>query len=117
MFITLEDETGFIQCVVPPPVQDYLDHVLTASALIVRGSLQAAGNWRGLIMQQAWILNGIFGGYEGFAGTYGGRDKWVRSVNSLAAESSGMDVGVRGGVLSSPAKPRAPLFRPYILRP
>jgi len=117
MFITLEDETGFIQCVVPPPVQEYLDHVLTASALIVRGSLQAAGNWRGLIMQQAWILNGIFGGYEGFAGTYGGRDKWVRSINSLADGPSGVNVGVRGGIIPSISKPRAPLFRPYILRP
>jgi error-prone DNA polymerase len=78
MFVTIEDETGFIQCVVPPAAQEYLDHVLTASALIVRGVLQAAGNWRGMILQQAWRLDGIFGGYEGFAGTYGGRDRWIR---------------------------------------
>lgn len=94
MFITLEDETGFIQCVVPPAVQEHLDHVLTASALIVRGRLQAAGNWRGLVLQHAWILNGIFGGYEGFAGTYGGRDNWVRSLG--ASSPAPLSVGVRG---------------------
>ena len=96
MFITLEDESGFIQCVVPPPVQELLDHVLTASALIVRGSLQAAGNWRGLIMQHAWVLNGIFGGYEGFAGTYGGRDNWVRTREPEANIVPALRVGVRG---------------------
>ena len=101
MFITLEDETGFIQCVVPPPAQELLDHVLTASALIVRGALQAAGNWRGLILQQAWILDGIFGGYEGFAGTYGGRDNWVRSLKSNPAAPSVAKVGVRGASLAS----------------
>ncbi|MGA7306665.1 MAG: DNA polymerase III subunit alpha [Rhodothermales bacterium] len=100
MFITLEDETGFVQCVVPPPVQEYLDHVLTASALIVRGTLQATGNWRGLIMQQAWILNGIFGGYEGFAGTYGGQDRWVRSLRSGGLPSAAARVGVRGASLA-----------------
>jgi len=100
MFITLEDETGFIQCVVPPPAQELLDHVLTASALIVRGALQAAGNWRGLILQQAWILDGIFGGYEGFAGTYGGRDNWVRLLKSGPGALSAPKVGVRGTSLA-----------------
>lgn len=100
MFITLEDETGFIQCVVPPPAQEMLDHVLTASSMIVRGALQAAGNWRGLIVQQAWVLNGIFGGYEGFAGTYGGRDNWVRSTKSTSATTSVAKVGVRGITLA-----------------
>jgi error-prone DNA polymerase len=100
MFITLEDETGFIQCVVPPPVQEMLDHVLTSSALIVRGTLQAAGNWRGLIMQQAWILNDIFGGYEGFAGTYGGRDNWVRSLTPAKDANTTSDIGVRGAAIT-----------------
>ena len=84
MFITIEDETGFIQCVVPPSAQNRLDHVLTASALIVRGALQATGNWRGMVLDHAWVLDGIFGGYEGFAGTYGGRDHWVRGVATSA---------------------------------
>jgi error-prone DNA polymerase len=106
MFITLEDETGFIQCVVPPPVQELLDHVLTASALIVRGKLQSAGNWRGLIVQQAWILNDIFGGYEGFAGSYGGRDNWVRSPKHAGSMLSSSQVGVRGSpVIHTSANP------------
>ncbi|MFV1981131.1 MAG: OB-fold nucleic acid binding domain-containing protein, partial [Rhodothermia bacterium] len=93
MFVTIEDETGFIQCVVPPQAQEHLDHVLTASGLIVRGSLQTTGNWRGLILQQAWILNGIFGGYEGFAGTYGGRDQWIRQPAPVYSEATTTSAG------------------------
>jgi error-prone DNA polymerase len=83
MFVTLEDETGFIQCVIPPRAQERLDHILVSSALIVRGVLQATRNWRGLILDQAWVLDGIFGGYEGFAGTYGGRDQWIRGASPV----------------------------------
>lgn len=77
MFITLEDETGFVQCVVRPEVQGRLGHVLTRSALIVQGELHADGNWRGLVVHQAWALDGIFGGYEGYASASGGRDRHI----------------------------------------
>ncbi len=79
MFLTLEDETGFIQCVVPPQAQDYLDHVLTSSALIVRGALQMQNSWRGIVLEYAWRLDGIFGGYVGRAAADGGRDRWVKT--------------------------------------
>ena len=77
MFLTLEDETGFVQCVVRPEVLEHLDHVLRQSALIVRGELHIHGNWRGLVVTNAWALNGIFGGYEGHPCQDGGRDRLV----------------------------------------
>jgi len=93
MFLTLEDETGFIQCVVPPKAQDYLDHVLTSSALIVRGALQMQNHWRGIVLEYAWRLDGIFGGYVGRARADGGRDRWVKTIeasrSSLSKEKYG----------------------------
>ena len=77
LFITLEDETGFIQCVVRPKVLEYLDHVLRHSSLIVRGELHIQGNWRGLVVTNAWPLNGIFGGYEGHPCQDAGRDRMI----------------------------------------
>lgn len=85
LFVTLEDETGFIQCVVRPKVMEHLDHVLRRSAMIVRGRLHAEGNWRGLVVTNAWALDGIFGGYEGQLDNAGGRDRYVTA-------------GKRGGV-------------------
>ncbi|MFH1567580.1 MAG: DNA polymerase III subunit alpha, partial [Gemmatimonadota bacterium] len=63
MFLTLEDETGYLQCVVPPRVQERLYDVLVLPAVIARGQLQATGNWRALLLEDAWPLEGIFGGY------------------------------------------------------
>jgi error-prone DNA polymerase len=77
MFLTLEDETGFVQCVVRPETLEHLDHVLRRSAVIVRGELHIAGNWRGLVVQNAWALDGIFGGYEGHPSMGGGLDTHV----------------------------------------
>lgn len=81
-FLTLEDETGFIQCVVYPQVWSTYEHVLTSGQIIVRGKLQVEGNWRGLIVEEAWRLDGIFGGYEGQPSASGGRDRWVQSASS-----------------------------------
>ncbi len=84
MFVTLEDETGFVQCVVHPNVLELLDHVLRQSALIIRGELHIQGNWRGLIVTNAWALNGIFGGYEGHPCHEGGRDTLVVRAEEIA---------------------------------
>lgn len=80
LFVTIEDETGFLQCVVRPEAQEYLDHVLRKAALIVRGRLSVAGNWRGLVVTQAWVLDGIFGGYEGHLSCVGGRDRRITTM-------------------------------------
>ncbi len=77
MFITLEDETGFIQTVVMPTMRAELGKVLRSSALIVRGRLNMLENWRGLVVEHAWELKGISGGYSGFPSAAGGRDKLV----------------------------------------
>jgi error-prone DNA polymerase len=77
LFLTLEDETGFIQTIVQPRMLEHLDHLMTLSALIVRGQLQVMGNWRGLVVTQAWPLHGVFGGYEGYPAYAGGRDRFI----------------------------------------
>jgi hypothetical protein len=77
MFLTLEDETGMMQCVVRPQVLERLDHVVCSGAVIVRGRVHAAGNWRGLVVEDAWVLDGIFGGYSGHANFTSGRDTHI----------------------------------------
>lgn len=87
-FLTVEDETGFIQCIVYPQVWSTYEHVLTGGHVIVRGKLQIEANWRGLIVEEAWRLNGIFGGYEGHPSASGGRDRLVERAHSQKASSS-----------------------------
>lgn len=84
LFITLEDETGFIQCVVRPEVLERLDHILRNAGLILRGQLSIAGNWRGLVVTEAWPLNGIFGGYIGHPSHDGGRDHFVTRPEAVS---------------------------------
>jgi len=85
LFITLEDETGFVQCVVRPEIQAHLGHVLERGALIVQGDLHVDGNWRGLLVKYAWALNGIFGGYVGHPSASGGRDRQVLEASDTAS--------------------------------
>ena len=83
MFVTVEDETGFIQCVVNPGIQDALYDIMIGPAMIVRGQLQATGNWRGIIVKDAWPLEGIFGGSSGFPGSRG-QDRPTTAVEEAA---------------------------------
>ncbi len=93
LFLTLEDETGLIQTIVQPKTLEHLDHILSLSALIVRGSLQVMGNWRGLVVTQAWPLHGVFGGYEGFPAEMGGRDRFI--TDPVEAETAGAAAAIR----------------------
>lgn len=88
MFLTLEDETGYIQCVCQPEIQQAYGHVLRGGAVIAEGKLQIEGNWRGLVVTRAWRLDGIFGGYEGRASASGGRDRWVRQAEESERHSA-----------------------------
>jgi error-prone DNA polymerase len=75
MFITLEDETGFLQCVVQPDLYERFYDVLIQPSVIFRGQLQATGGWRGVVVREAWPLEGVFGGYSGFPSAAGGQDR------------------------------------------
>jgi len=77
LFVTLEDETGYLQTVVWPSVRDRLEHILKQDAIIVKGEVQVAGNWRGLVLTDAWPLHGVFGGYKGHLQMGGGTDRRV----------------------------------------
>jgi error-prone DNA polymerase len=76
MFIFLEDESGYIQCICKPDIREKLGEVLHESALIVKGTLQAVGPWRGIMVEEAWALGGVIGGYKGRPGGHSfGRDE------------------------------------------
>ena len=95
LFLTLEDETGMMQCVVRPQVLERLDHVVSSGGVIVRGVVHAAGNWRGLVVEDAWVLDGIFGGYSGHANFTSGRDTHI--VKPTSGVVGGQAVGRSGG--------------------
>lgn len=56
MFIMLEDETGYIQVIVPPKLCERLGRTLQSSSLIIRAELEATGGWRGLLLKDMWVL-------------------------------------------------------------
>jgi len=85
LFLTIEDESADIQCIVFPDRMERLDHILKRSALIVLGEVQYHGNWRGLVLHDAWVLDGIMGGYEGHLSYSDGQDRHV--TRSLRAPS------------------------------
>lgn len=57
VFLTLEDETGRIQCIVYPAVWERLAGVLKRGAVIVRGRVQRERSWRGLTVEWAAPLS------------------------------------------------------------
>jgi len=77
MFITLEDETGFIQIILFDQVQEAHKEVVRSPTMIVEGILQAKGNWRGVVAHKLYPLAGVSGGYAGEASAHGGRDQLI----------------------------------------
>jgi error-prone DNA polymerase len=71
MFITLEDETGYIQVVVFANVQQQFVGLIREASLIVEGRLQANGQWRGVVADKLYPLRGAFGGYAGYPSAHG----------------------------------------------
>lgn len=59
LFVTLEDETGYIQCVVQPQERQYFLQQLRQPALIVRGRVYASAAWRGLVVRDVWVLHHV----------------------------------------------------------
>ncbi len=74
LFITLEDETGFLQCAVPPQVREHFRIELRHASLVVRGKLHAIGAWRSIMVEDVRVLNNVIGGYHGHLSYAGGRD-------------------------------------------
>jgi len=64
MFVTIEDETGCLQCVVRPKIYEQYYDTLILPSIIFRGQLQATVGWRGIVVHEAWPLEGVFGGYS-----------------------------------------------------
>ena len=85
MFVTLEDETGFLQCVVRPKLYEQYYDTLILPSIIFRGQLQATAGWRGIVVHAAWPLEGVFGGYSGFPSASGGQDRLDDGAGTVAA--------------------------------
>ena len=74
LFITIEDETGFAQCVVQPKEREMFSQELRNAALIVKAEVHSIRNWRGLLVREVRVLNNVIGGYHGHPAMYGGLD-------------------------------------------
>ncbi|MBM4178584.1 MAG: DNA polymerase III subunit alpha [Ignavibacteria bacterium] len=74
LFVTIEDETGFLQCVVPPRVRERYTSELHSSALMLKGKVTGTGSWRSLVVTEVFILTNVIGGYHGHLSYAGGRD-------------------------------------------
>jgi len=84
VFITLEDETGVVQAIVYPGRIPRLREALRASALVVAGEMQAQDRWRALIVDDAWPLPDVLGGYAGHLQMGGGRDTFTTAAVGTA---------------------------------
>jgi len=74
LFVTLEDESGFVQCIVHPSMRERFNRELRNAALIVKGTLSGINNWRGIQVFDVRSLKGVIGGYYGHPAMYGGTD-------------------------------------------
>ncbi len=64
-FITLEDESGRVQCIVHPGVWERIGSNLKSRALILTGSVNRIGSWRGITVDNGWPLEMVAGGRAG----------------------------------------------------
>jgi hypothetical protein len=98
MFLTLEDETGFIQCVLSPPVQEAFDHLLILPTLTIQGILQAANHWRGLVAGKIWPVKGLLGGYSGYPSQSGGQDQLNKGHELSESNDEISDTGMADAI-------------------
>ena len=89
MFVTLEDETGYIQVVAFQHIQEAYPELVRSPAMIVTGTLQAKGGWRGVVAHKLYPLEGSIGGYAGFANAQGGRDRLMLQEKIDEARQAG----------------------------
>ena len=62
LFVTIEDETGFVQCVVQPREREYFAAELRNAALIVKAEVHSVRNWRGLVVRDVRVLKNVIAG-------------------------------------------------------
>ncbi|MBK7412431.1 MAG: DNA polymerase III subunit alpha [Ignavibacteria bacterium] len=74
LFVTIEDETGFLQCVVRPEIRDLFRKDLRSASLVVKGTLHGTANWRGVMVDDVRVLTNVIGGYHGHLSYAGGTD-------------------------------------------
>lgn len=74
LFVTIEDETGFLQCVVRPEIREYFRKELRNASLVLKGTLHGTAQWRGLMVDDVRVLNNVIGGYHGHLSYAGGTD-------------------------------------------
>jgi DNA polymerase III alpha subunit len=86
LFVTLEDETGFLQCVVQPREREQFAEELRHAALIVKGRLHAVQQWRGVVVREVRVLTNVIGGYYGHPAMYGGTDTMELTVRTDAED-------------------------------
>jgi DNA polymerase III alpha subunit len=55
-FVTLEDESGHVQIIVPPKVYSHVKATLRSRSLVVSGRVQRVANWRGLVLESVRIF-------------------------------------------------------------
>ncbi len=80
LFVTLEDESGFVQCIVHPSMRERFNLELRNAGLIVKGTLGGINNWRGIQVFDVRSLKGVIGGYYGHPAMYGGTDTMELSL-------------------------------------
>jgi DNA polymerase III alpha subunit len=58
-FVTLEDESGRVQIIVPPRVYPHVADTLRSRCLVVSGRVQRVANWRGLVLEstRTFVMN------------------------------------------------------------
>lgn len=74
LFVTIEDETGFLQCVVRPEVVELFRKELRRASLVLKGMLHGTANWRGIMVDDVCVLSNVIGGYHGHLSYAGGTD-------------------------------------------
>ena len=80
VFDKLEDETSVVQAIVYPGRIPRLREALRASTLVVSGQMQAQGKWRALVVDDAWPLPDVLGGYAGHLQIGGGRGNFATTA-------------------------------------
>lgn len=86
LFVTIEDETGFVQCVVQPREREYFAAELRNAALIVKAEVHSVRSWRGLVVRDVYVLKHAIGGYQGHPAMYGGLDTLEVSPEAASSE-------------------------------